>query len=61
MYNLDSSLDMSTSLEVTFNSGEIIRDICLLHKSGNRFDIRARHWYPIQKAYEFLPPLARLI
>jgi hypothetical protein len=49
---------MSTSLEVTFNSGAIIRDICLLHKSGNKFDIRARRWYPIQKAYEFLPPLA---
>lgn len=57
MYNSDSSLDMSTSLEVTFNSGAIIRDICLLHKS-DKFDVRARRWYPIQKAYEFLPPLA---
>lgn len=58
MYNSDSALDMSTSLEVTFNSGAIIRDICLLHNSGNKFDIRARRGYPIQKAYEFLPPLA---
>lgn len=34
MHNLNSSLDMSTSLEETFGSGAIIRDICLLFKSG---------------------------